>query len=43
MTAADVGKIEARRLVPYPSQLRKIAKALGVPVAEAPQLLAETA
>jgi ribosome-binding protein aMBF1 (putative translation factor) len=30
MSAADVGKIEAGRVVPYESQLRKLAKALGL-------------
>lgn len=39
MTAADIGKIESRRLVPYESQLKKIAKALGVPPASAQRLL----
>jgi ribosome-binding protein aMBF1 (putative translation factor) len=31
MTPADVGKIEAGRLAPYDSQLRKLARALGIP------------
>lgn len=30
MTPADVGKIESGRLLPYPSQLVKLAGALGV-------------
>jgi transcriptional regulator with XRE-family HTH domain len=30
MTPADVGKIESGRLRPYPSQLTKLAGALGV-------------
>ena len=29
MNAADVGKIEAGRVTAYPSQVRKLAKALG--------------
>lgn len=29
MSASDVGKIEAGRLKPYPSQLARIARALG--------------
>ncbi len=40
MAAADVGKIEAGRLVPYESQLRKLARALRVPQSEAPGLIA---
>jgi len=39
MTAADVGKIEAGRLRPYDSQLRKLARALGVPPRDANCLL----
>jgi len=39
MTPADVGKIEAGRLVPYDSQLRKLARALGVRSDEAGRLL----
>jgi ribosome-binding protein aMBF1 (putative translation factor) len=39
MTPADVGKIEAGRLVPYDSQLRKLARALGVRSDEAARLL----
>jgi ribosome-binding protein aMBF1 (putative translation factor) len=39
MTAADVGKIEAGRLLPYDSQLRKLARALGVRADEARRLL----
>jgi ribosome-binding protein aMBF1 (putative translation factor) len=34
-TPSDIGKIEAGRLIPYPSQLRKIARALGISAAEA--------
>lgn len=34
-----VGKIESGRLVPYETQLRRIARALGVPVAKATTLL----
>ncbi len=43
MTAADVGKIEAGRLRPYDSQLRKLARALGVPPVDASRLLDDTA
>jgi hypothetical protein len=43
MAAGDVGKIEAGRLQPYESQLQKIARALGVPAANAETLLAEDA
>jgi transcriptional regulator with XRE-family HTH domain len=35
MTASDIGKIESERLVPYESQLMKIARAFGMPVDEA--------
>ena len=41
MAAGDEGKIESGRLRPYPSQLRKLARALGVPVEKADTLLAE--
>ena len=41
MTAGDVGKIEAGRLVPYESQLKKLARALGTPTADARRLLDE--
>lgn len=34
MSASDVGKIEAGRLTPYPSQLAKLARALRVRVAD---------
>ena len=40
MTPADVGKIECGRLRPYDSQLRKLARALGVSVSQAHGLLA---
>lgn len=47
MSPGDVGKIEAKRLTPYPSQLRKLARALGLPIADAASLIdvaaAETA
>jgi ribosome-binding protein aMBF1 (putative translation factor) len=39
MSPSDVGKIEAGRATPYDSQLRKLAKALGVPVRECSTLL----
>jgi len=32
LTPGDVGKIESGRLIPYPSQIKKIADAFGVPV-----------
>jgi transcriptional regulator with XRE-family HTH domain len=41
MNAATVGAIEAGRLAAYPSQLRKLAAALGVPSDEAASLDAE--
>jgi transcriptional regulator with XRE-family HTH domain len=41
MAAADEGKIESGRLRPYPSQLRKLARALRVPIDKAESLLAE--
>ncbi len=34
-----VSKVEARRQVPYPSQLKRLATALGVPVSKADTLL----
>jgi len=43
MTPADVGKIEAGRLAPYDSQLRKLARELGLPSSAAPRLLEEVA
>lgn len=39
MAEGDIGKIESGRLVPYDTQLRRLARALGVPVAEAASLL----
>jgi len=42
MAAGDVGKIEAERLQPYDSQLRKLARALGIPADAAPTLLINT-
>jgi len=41
MTPADVGKIEAGRLTPYDSQLRKLARALRISSSAAPRLLEE--
>ena len=41
MVPSDVGKIEAGRLRPYETQLRKLARALGVSATEAPTLLLE--
>ena len=32
MSSGEVGKIEAGRLIPYDSQRRKLARALGIPV-----------
>ena len=34
MSASDVGKIEAGRLIPYPAQLTKLARALRVSLAK---------
>jgi hypothetical protein len=42
MTGGDIGKIENGRLKPYDSQLRKLARALKWPAADAPQLMDET-
>jgi ribosome-binding protein aMBF1 (putative translation factor) len=39
MSSADVGKIEVGRLIPYDPQLRKLARALGVPLIDASRLL----
>ena len=39
--AATVGLIESGRFDPYPSQLKKLARALGWPVSEALELLDE--
>ncbi len=39
LNAVTVGLIEAGRLEPYPLQLRKLARGLGLPAAEAAQLL----
>lgn len=39
MAAGDVGRIEAGRLRPYNSQLRKLARALGWPIDDAQRLL----
>lgn len=39
VSGCDVGKIEAGRLVPYPSQLQKLARALRWPVADAHRLM----
>ena len=41
MIPSEIGKIEAGRLLPYPSQLKKIALAFKMPVAEATALIAE--
>ena len=41
MSAADIGKIESGRAIPYDSQLIKLARALGVNQAERRQLLKE--
>jgi hypothetical protein len=43
MAAGDVGKIESRRLQPYDGQLKKLARALGVPVTDASTLLLDVA
>lgn len=42
MTPSEIGKIESGRLRPYPSQLKKIAAAFKMPVAEADSLIEET-
>ncbi len=39
MTPADVGKIESGRLVPYDSQLKKLARAFGLPAVNLHRLL----
>lgn len=39
MAAGDLGKIESGRLQPYDSQLRKLARALGIPPEAATSLL----
>jgi len=39
IAAGDVGKIESGRLRPYDSQLRKLARALGMPPDAATNLL----
>jgi transcriptional regulator with XRE-family HTH domain len=41
LNAATVGLIEAGRFRPYPVQLAKLARALGIPEAEAHFLLVE--
>jgi transcriptional regulator with XRE-family HTH domain len=40
---STLAKVEARKVVPYPSQLRRVAKALGWSVQDAPALLEEVA
>ena len=39
MNATTVGLVEAGRFIPYPSQLAKLARALGIPEAQAGALL----
>ena len=39
LSEGDVGKIESGRLVPYESQLGRLARALDVPAAKATTLL----
>ena len=41
LNATTVGLIESGRFRPYPGQLRKLAKALGLPLAEAGSLVEE--
>ena len=41
--AGELGKIEAGRVQPYPSQLRKLGRALGIPAAQDESLIAESA
>jgi len=43
MQPGELGKIEAGRLRPYPSQLRKLGRALGVPITEDASLMVEAA
>ncbi len=40
---SDIGKFEARRLLPYEGQLQRIAKTLGWPMARAEALLEKEA
>ena len=42
MQPGEVGKIETGRLRPYPSQLRKLGRALGIPAAQDESLIAES-
>jgi ribosome-binding protein aMBF1 (putative translation factor) len=39
MSAGDVGKIESARVVPYESQLKKLARALGIKAGDSSTLL----
>lgn len=41
LTPSDVGKIESGRLVPYDSQLKKLARAFGIPIKERSYLMEE--
>ena len=43
MNASTVGLIETGRLSPYPAQLRKLARALGLPLERADDLIADAA
>ncbi len=39
MAPSDVGKIESSRMVPYPSQLARLARALGMSPSQAATLM----
>lgn len=41
ITPSDISKIENGRLVPYPKQLEKIAKAIQIPLEDSHLLLAD--
>lgn len=41
MHASDVGKVEGKRVRPYECWKKRLAKALGIPVAQADQLFEE--
>jgi transcriptional regulator with XRE-family HTH domain len=41
LNAVTVGWVESGRFRPYPVQLRKLAKALGLPVAQAGDLVSD--
>jgi ribosome-binding protein aMBF1 (putative translation factor) len=41
MQPAELSKIESGRMRPYPKQLRKLGRALGIPAAQDESLIAE--